>query len=145
MRHGIVGLTVLAVALLWGCTKHSTDFWKEAEPSDVVRVAVASAPGGTAGKGGTEVAYSTDVAIEQTIDRYVEFFRARGVAPTRRDAQSAYFDGSRSGLCMIIERWDQGVGFTELKLAMDEADRARMAEAPGAYSILVPDDCSYAG
>ena len=146
MSRATIALAFLAVTVLWGCIGQSGAFWKTAEPDEVVRVAVASLPPGTSGKGGaTVVAYATDAALEQTIETYVEFFRARGVAPTLRDARSAYFGSSRSGLCMTIEPWGQGVGFNWLSLVMDETDEARMAAAPGAYWILVPDDCSFTG
>jgi hypothetical protein len=146
MNRATIGIAVLTVTLAWACTGRSADFWKEAEPNGVVRVQVVSTPPGTSGKGGgTAVAYATDIELDQTIETYVEFFRARGVAPTLREARSAYFDSPKTGLCLDIQPWGQGVGFHVLSPSMSESNQARMAEAPGAYWILVPDDCSFAG
>jgi hypothetical protein len=146
MYHARMGLTLVVLALLSACNRHSGDFWKEAEPNDVVRVAVVSAPPGTSGKGGgTAVAYATDAVLEKTIETYVEFFRARGVPAVFRESQWVYFDDPKSGMCMTIERWGQGVGFNVLSGRIDEADEAKMMAASGAYWILVPDDCSYKG
>jgi hypothetical protein len=146
MKNARIGLVLLAIALLSGCRGRSSDFWKDAESTDVVRVAVLSSPPGTSGKGGgTIVAYATDISLEESIERYAEFFRARGVAPTSRETESAYFDDPKSGLCMTIGRWGQSIGLNRFAGTMSDADEARMTAARGAYWILVPDDCSYKG
>ena len=91
------------------------------------------------------VAYVTDIPIDQTINAYAEYFNTHGVSPSVRKADSAVFDSSRPGLCMIVERWGEGLAFRTLESELSANALARLAAATGAYSIVVPDNCSFKG
>jgi hypothetical protein len=135
---------VLLFALLstTGCRDESP-IWQDAEPPGAVRVIQVSEPPAGSGRGGrTLIAYRSRDEFDSTIDAYVQFFRARGVAPQVRELSWVLFDDPNSGSCLRVERWSAGTGVPLLRLELDADQERRLDNEAGSFWVSVPDECA---